>query len=129
MILKNLIMHCALTNPYVTLLQGVHSHINIDLILTTEQLETIVESNWQWSVYIQTIIQIFAETGVHQSHICTCCIGVNRPAIVREILHFGLFRAFPHFLPERPAFLASFRNNINRNNFSCTETFCSKKLC
>ena len=53
-------------------------------------------------------------------------IGVNRPAIVREIPHFGLF---PAFLPERPAFLALFRNYKNRNNVSCTETFCSKKLC
>ena len=34
-------------------------------------------------------------------------IGVNRPAIVREIPHFVLF---PAFLPERPAFLALFRN-------------------
>ena len=24
-------------------------------------------------------------------------LGVNRPAIVREIPHFGLFPAFPHF--------------------------------
>ena len=39
-------------------------------------------------------------------------IGVNRPAIVREIPHFGLFR-----------------NYKNCNNVSCTETFCSKKLC
>ena len=38
-------------------------------------------------------------------------IGVNRPAIVREIPHFGLF---PAFLPERPAFLALFQNNKNR---------------
>ena len=37
-------------------------------------------------------------------------IGVNRPAIVREIPHFGLF---PAFLPEHPAFLALFRNNKN----------------
>ena len=36
------------------------------------------------------------------------CIGVNRPAIVREIPHFGLF---PAFLRECPAFLALFRNN------------------
>ena len=51
-------------------------------------------------------------------------IGVNRPAIVREIPHFGLF---PVFLREHPAFLALFRNKKiaeNRNNFSCTETFC-----
>ena len=27
-----------------------------------------------------------------------------------------------------PAFLALFQNNKNRNNFSRTETFCSKKL-
>ena len=39
------------------------------------------------------------------------CIGVNRPAIVREIPHFGLF---PAFLRKRPAFLALFRNNKNR---------------
>ena len=38
-------------------------------------------------------------------------IGVNRPAIVREITHFGLF---PAFLRERPAFLALFRNYNNR---------------
>ena len=38
-------------------------------------------------------------------------IGVNRPAIVREIPHFGLF---PAFLRKRPAFLALFRNNKNR---------------
>ena len=38
-------------------------------------------------------------------------IGVNRPAIVREIPHFSLF---PAFLPERPAFLALFWNNKNR---------------
>ena len=52
-------------------------------------------------------------------------IGVNLPAIVREIPHFGLF---PAFLSERPAFLAFFELTKiaeNRNNFSCTETFCS----
>ena len=38
-------------------------------------------------------------------------IGVNRPAIVREIPHFDLF---PAFLPERLAFLALFRNYKNR---------------
>ena len=46
-------------------------------------------------------------------------IGVNRPAILREILHFGLF---PVFLRERPAFLALFqniKNCKNRNNFRC----------
>ena len=38
-------------------------------------------------------------------------IGVNRPAIVREISHFGLV---PAFLRERPVFLAFFsRNNKN----------------
>ena len=63
----------------------------------------------------------------------TCnCIGVNRPAIVREIPHFGLFPAFPHFCQNVPHFWLYFEiTNIaeNRNNFSCTETFCSKKLC
>ena len=55
--------------------------------------------------------------------------GVNHPSIVRETSHFGLF---PAFFPERPAFLALFRiNKINENrtNFTCPETFCSKKLC
>ena len=31
-------------------------------------------------------------------------IGVNRPAIVREIPHFGLFPAFPHFCENVPYF-------------------------
>ena len=31
-------------------------------------------------------------------------IGVNRPAIVREIPHFGLFPAFPHFCENVPHF-------------------------
>ena len=31
-------------------------------------------------------------------------IGVNRPAIVREIPHFGLFPAFPHFCENVPLF-------------------------
>ena len=31
-------------------------------------------------------------------------IGVNRPAIVREIPHFGLFPAFPHFCQNVPHF-------------------------
>ena len=56
-------------------------------------------------------------------------IGVNRPAIVQEIPHFGLF---PAFSPERPALMDLFRNKKiaeNRNNYSCTETFCSKNLC
>ena len=55
-------------------------------------------------------------------------IGVNRPAIVWEITHFG---SFPAFLRESPAFRALFRNkkiDENRNNFSSTETFCLKKL-
>ena len=37
------------------------------------------------------------------------CIGVNHPAIVREIPHFDVF---PAFLLERPAFLAEFREEI-----------------
>ena len=31
-------------------------------------------------------------------------IGVNRPAIVREIPHFGIFPAFPHFCENIPHF-------------------------
>ena len=59
-------------------------------------------------------------------------IGVNRPAIVREIQHFGLFPAFPHFCENVPHFRLYFeiiKIAENCNNFSCTETFCSKTLC
>ena len=42
---------------------------------------------------------------------------------------FWLICRIPSFSPEHPAFLALFRNNKNRNNFSCTESFCSNKLC
>ena len=59
-------------------------------------------------------------------------IGVNRPAIVREIPHFCLFPAFLHFRKNVPHFWLYFEITKiaeNRNNFSCTETFCSKKLC
>ena len=57
------------------------------------------------------------------------CIGVNRPAIVREIPHFGLLPAFPHFCENVPHFWLYFETTKfaeNRNNCSCTETFCSK---
>ena len=60
------------------------------------------------------------------------CIGVNRPAIVREIPHFGLFPAFPHFFQNIPHFWLYFEINKiaeNGNTFGCTEKFCSKKLC
>ena len=44
-------------------------------------------------------------------------IGVNHPAIVREIPHFDAFPEFllerPAFLLERPAFLAEFREEKN----------------
>ena len=53
-------------------------------------------------------------------------IGVNRPAIVREIPHFGFFPAFPHFCENVPHFWHNFEN---RTNFRCTETFSSKNLC
>ena len=59
-------------------------------------------------------------------------IGVNRPAIVREIPHFCLFPAFPHFRQNVQHFWLYYEITKiaeNRNNFSCTETFCSKKLC
>ena len=54
-------------------------------------------------------------------------IGVNRPAIVRKIPHFGLFPAFPHFCENVPHFWLYFEITKiaeNRNNFPCTETFC-----
>ncbi len=57
-------------------------------------------------------------------------IGVNRPAIVREIPHFGIIPAFPHFFQNVPHFWLYFEVTEiaeNGNNFSCTETFCSKK--
>ena len=59
-------------------------------------------------------------------------IGVNRPAIVREILHFGLFPAFQHFceiVPHCWLYFDVTNNGENRNNFRCMETFCSKVLC
>ena len=59
-------------------------------------------------------------------------IGVNRPAIVREIPHFGLFPAFPQFSENVPHFWLYFEITKiaeNRSNFRCPETFCSKELC
>ena len=59
-------------------------------------------------------------------------IRVNRPAIVREIPHFGLFSAFPHFRQNVPHFWLYFEITQiveNLNNVSCAETFCPKKLC
>ena len=60
-------------------------------------------------------------------------IGVNLLAIMREIPHFGLFPAFPHFCQNVPHSWLYFKITKiaeNRNNFSCTEeSFCSTKLC
>ena len=59
-------------------------------------------------------------------------IGVNCPAIVREIPHFGSIPAFQHLFKNVPHFWLYFEVTKiaeNRNHFSCTETFCSKKLC
>ena len=59
-------------------------------------------------------------------------IGVNPPAIVREIPHFGFFPAFPHFCENIPHFWLDFETTKigeNRVNFRYTETFSSKKLC
>ena len=56
-------------------------------------------------------------------------IGVNRPAIVREIPHFGVFPAFPHFRQNVPHFWFNFEITKiaeNPNNLSCTDTFCSE---
>ena len=50
-------------------------------------------------------------------------IGVNRPAIVREIPQFGIFPAFPHFCQNVPHFWLYFEITKiaeNRNNISCT---------
>ena len=46
-------------------------------------------------------------------------IGVNHPAIVREIPHFSLFPAFPHFLENVPHFWLYFEKQKipeNRDN-------------
>ena len=58
-------------------------------------------------------------------------IGVNRPAFVREIPHFGLFPAFPHFCENVPHFWLYFETTKIAEygiNFSCRPTgiFCSK---
>ena len=42
----------------------------------------------------------------------TDCIGVNHPAIVREIPHFYVFPAFPHFSENVPHFWLYFENQI-----------------
>ena len=58
-------------------------------------------------------------------------ICVKRPAIVREIPHFGLIPAFPHFFQIVPHFWLYFEVTKiaeNSNTFSCTETLCSKKV-
>ena len=49
----------------------------------------------------------------------------------REIPHFGLFPASPHFRENVLHFWFYFEKKIaeSRNNFRCTDTFCSKKLC
>ena len=40
------------------------------------------------------------------------CIGVNHPAIVREIPHFDVFPAFPHFSENVPHFWLYFEKQI-----------------
>ena len=39
-------------------------------------------------------------------------IGVNHPAIVREIPHFDVFPAFPHFFQNVPYFWLYFEKQI-----------------
>ena len=59
-------------------------------------------------------------------------IGDNRPAIVREIPHFGIFPAFPHFCENVPNVWLYFEITKiaeNRNNVSSMKIFSSKKLC
>ena len=56
-------------------------------------------------------------------------LGVNRPAIVREIPHFGLFPAFPHFCQNVPHFWLYFEMTKiaeNHNNFHCRRHFIRK---
>ena len=55
-------------------------------------------------------------------------IGVNRPAIMREIPHFCLFPDFCENVLHFWHFFETPKIDENRNKFSCTETFCSKKL-
>ena len=57
------------------------------------------------------------------------CIGVNRPAIVREIPHFGIFPAFPHFCENIPHFWLYFEMSQiaeNYSNFHCRRHFVRK---
>ena len=64
------------------------------------------------SLKINIFKVLFSEGGGHiKDCLYSVYIGVHRPAIVREIPHFGLF---PAFSSERPAFLALFRNKKNR---------------
>ena len=75
----------------------------------------------------------FREDTLQRNHVShPCHIGYNRPAIVREIPHFGLFTVFPHFCENVPHFWLYFviRKIVeNRINFRWTEKFCSKEVC
>ena len=56
---------------------------------------------------------------LEDKHIGAIIIGVNRPAIVREIPYFGFFPAFPHFCKNVPHFWLYFETTKiveNRNN-------------
>ena len=73
----------------------------------------------------------WASRPLHQAN-CPDDIGVNCPAIVREIPHVGLFPALPHFCENVLHFWLYFeisKNDENCTNNSCTETFCTKNLC
>ena len=81
---------------------------------------------------IRTLLSLVLPTlSISKPTTCIHCIviGVNRPAIVREIPHFGLFPAFPHFFENVPHFWLYFEITKfaeNRTNFSCMRHFVRK---
>ena len=64
-----------------------------------KETHTIASKTFNYSVYLYTQLPRYLYF-----------IGVNRPAIVREITHFAIF---PAFLQERPEFLALLKKNQN----------------
>ena len=94
---------------------------------TSHSLHTTVEKNWisseRGGPSPPKLIDWLNQNSEKQHVTC-----VNRPAIVREIQHFGLFPAFPHFCENVLLYFEITKIAENRNNCSCTETFCLKKL-
>ena len=104
--------------------QRIDSRADVDLLSSSTALKT---SRFQRTTCMYNVIGCVnsgvatVSCGVVQKVTMYCCCvfafveqpglfkrGVNHPAFVREIPHFGLF---PAFLRKRPAFLALFRSN------------------